>query len=263
MVTAAADEGLDVLVDRPAPGIARITLNRPQRRNALTPQMRERLREAVLSRLADAEVKALVLTGAGGHFCAGGDVARLVALPKNEVAALLRSAHGLIRALIESPKPVIAAVSGAAAGGGAGLALACDHVLMADDARIVLPFHRLALVPDYGLAYTLARRVGAARAHQMMLNPEPVTAPAALAAGIADAKVPAIDLAQAAVDWAVRVARQSPLALAGMKRLMLAQSLPVQETLDIEVEAQVACFASPQFQVGAQAFLAKKAPGAP
>lgn len=247
----------ELIIDRPQAGIARLTINRPAHRNALTPELREALRMACKALIDDDTVRALVLTGADGHFCAGGDLARLAALPKDEVTALLRSGHALIRLLVESPKPVVAAVAGSAAGGGAGLALACDAVLMANSARLVLPFDRIGLVPDYGLAYTLARRMGAARAHSMMLRPEVVSAADALACGLADQVVPDTQLDAAAMTWASGAARQSPLAIAWLKQLALAQSPPLQQTLDIELEAQAECFRSAEFEEGAKAFLSR------
>jgi 2-(1,2-epoxy-1,2-dihydrophenyl)acetyl-CoA isomerase len=247
----------ELLVDRPAAGIARVTINRPAHRNALTPEVREALRTALETLMQDDAVRAVVLTGAQGQFCAGGDLARLAALPKDEVTALLRSGHALIRLLIESPKPVVAAVGGSAAGGGAGLALACDAVLMADSARLVLPFDRIGLVPDYGLAYTLARRVGAARAHLLMLCPEPVSAADALACGLADRVVPDAELDNSAITWAASFAHQSPLATAWLKKLALAQSPPLQPTLDVELAAQAECFRSAEFEAGAAAFLSR------
>lgn len=246
----------EVHVDYPVAGVARITLNRPERRNALTPEMRERLSAVVVDAMSDPATKALLLTGAGGAFCAGGDVGRLAALPKGEVESLLRSGHRLVRALIEGPKPVIAAVSGPAAGGGLGLALACDTVVIADDARLVLPFHKLALIPDYGLSYTLARRLGPARATRLMMNPQPIGAKEALQLGLADHLCGPGDLQQTAIELAISYSRQSPLAMAGIKVMMLAQSPDLQATLDLEVQVQSECFASPDFAAGAAEFLA-------
>lgn len=247
----------DLIIDSPQAGIARVTINRPAQRNALTPEVREALRSELHSLMQDNAVQAVVLTGAQGQFCAGGDLAHLVALPKDEVTALLRSGHALIRLLIESPKPVVAAVAGSAAGGGAGLALACDAVLMADSARLVLPFDRIGLVPDYGLAYTLARRMGASRAHLLMLRPEPVSAAGALACGLADRVVADAELDHTAITWATSLARQSPMATAWLKRLSLAQSPPLQPTLEIELAAQAECFRSAEFEAGAAAFLSR------
>lgn len=247
----------ELISERPRAGIARLTINRPAHRNALTPELRESLRAELQTLMQDETVRAVVLTGAQGQFCAGGDLARLAALPKDEVTALLRSGHALIRLLIESPKPVVAAVAGSAAGGGAGLALACDAVLMGSNARLVLPFDRIGLVPDYGLAYTLARRIGASRAHLLMLRPEPVSAAAALASGLADQVVPAEELETTALAWASQIASQSPLANAWLKKLALAQSPALQATLDIELAAQAECFRSAEFETGVAAFLSK------
>lgn len=247
----------ELLTDMPAAGIARLRLNRPERRNAITPELRVLLHDRVARELGHAPTRALVLTGEGGHFCAGGDVARLAALPPSEVGALLRSAHRLVRLLVCSDKPVIAAVAGSAAGGGLGLAMACDLVVMAEDAQLVLPFHRLGLVPDYGLAYTLARRLGASGAHRLMLMPRAVPAQEALLMGLADEVVPTGDLQPAALALAERVARQSAAALAGIKRLLLAQAPGLDAVLEAEVQAQSACFGSDEFRAGVSAFLAK------
>jgi 2-(1,2-epoxy-1,2-dihydrophenyl)acetyl-CoA isomerase len=247
----------ELISERPRAGIARLTINRPAHRNALTPELRESLRVELQALMQDETVRAVVLTGSNGQFCAGGDLARLAALPKDEVTALLRSGHALIRVLIESPKPVVAAIAGSAAGGGAGLALACDAVLMANSARLILPFDRIGLVPDYGLAYTLARRMGISRAHLLMLSPKPVTATQALAYGLADQVVPDADLEETAIELATNFARQSLLATAWIKKLALAQSPPIQSTLDIELAAQAECFRSDEFQAGVAAFLSK------
>jgi 2-(1,2-epoxy-1,2-dihydrophenyl)acetyl-CoA isomerase len=128
---------------------------------------------------------------------------------------------------------------------------------MGSNARLVLPFDRIGLVPDYGLAYTLARRIGASRAHLLMLRPEPVSAAAALASGLADQVVPDEELETTSLAWASQVASQSPLANAWLKKLALAQSPALQATLDIELAAQTECFRSAEFETGVAAFLSK------
>ncbi|HKU99968.1 MAG TPA: enoyl-CoA hydratase-related protein, partial [Vineibacter sp.] len=156
-------QGTDlVAIDRPAASVARIAINRPERRNALNPTLREKLADTVTQLTADPSVRAIVLTGTGGHFCAGGDLDSLSALPKEDVGALLARGHRLLRTIMEAGKPVVAAVEGAAAGGGAGLALAADPVVMGRGARFVLPFFRIGLVPDYGVVHALVRRAGIA-----------------------------------------------------------------------------------------------------
>jgi enoyl-CoA hydratase/carnithine racemase len=245
----------ELFLSRPLAEVAKVTLNRPAYRNALTPELREELKLLLKALFQDESVKAIVLTGSDGNFCAGGDLARLAALPKSEVTALLRSGHELIRLLVESPKPVVAAVSGSAAGGGAGLALACDMVVMSEDAKFVLPFNRIGLVPDYGLAYSLAKRMGLPQAHRLMLNPEPVLAAMALQKGLADSVVPLLELQSHALDMAVSLSRQSPMATAWIKKLALVQMNGLQATFEMELAAQAECFKSKEFEDGVAAFL--------
>jgi len=245
----------ELINDRPAADIARITINRPSHRNALTPEIREEIKKILRILFQDDSVKAIVLTGSNGHFCAGGDLGRLAALPKSEITDLLRSGHELIRLLVESPKPVVAAVAGSAAGGGAGLALACDVVLMTEDAKLVLPFNRIGLVPDYGLAYTLVKRMGLAQAHRFMLNPEPLSAQSALAKGLADSVVEKEELEASAINLAISLSRQSLMATAWIKKLALAQLNALQATFETELSAQAECFKSKEFEEGVAAFL--------
>jgi enoyl-CoA hydratase/carnithine racemase len=245
----------ELITDRPEVEIARITINRPSHRNALTPEIREEIKKLLRMHYQDESVKAIVLTGSNGHFCAGGDLGRLATLPKSEVTNLLRSGHELIRLLVESPKPVVAAVAGSAAGGGAGLALACDVVMMAEDAKFVLPFNRIGLVPDYGLAYTLAKRMGLPQAHRLMLNPEPISAQISLEKGLADSVVPSKDLAASAIKLAISLSQQSLMATAWIKKLALVQLNALQETFELELAAQAECFKSTEFEKGVAAFL--------
>ena len=247
----------ELIIDQPRIDIRRITINRPSYRNALTPEIREELKSLLLKLYGDPAIKAIVITGADGQFCAGGDLGRLAKLPKNEVSALLSSGHELIRLLIESPKPVIAAIAGSAAGGGAGLALACDSIVMADDAKFILPFNRIGLVPDYGLAFTLSKRMGISQAHRLMLNPEPISAASAMQKGLADSVVPFSDLDECAINMAISLSRQSALATRWIKQLTLMQMNALQGTLDTELAAQAQCFSSPEFEAGVAAFLKK------
>jgi len=247
----------EVLVDWPRPDIARIRINRPARRNAITPELRLDLEEALASQIARSDVRAVLLSGAGGHFCAGGDVARLASLPTADVGDLLRSAHRLIRLLVMSEKPVIAAIAGSAAGGGFGLAMACDVVVMAEDAQMVLPFHRLGLVPDYGLAYTLARRLGSMGAQRLMLLPRNLSSAEALEMGLADHVVQQAELEEVSLALAQRVAQQSALALTGIKQMARAQAPSLDAVLEAEIVAQSACFASHEFRAGVSEFLGR------
>ena len=247
-----------VKLDQPAPGVLRVAIDRPQVRNALNPQVRERLADMVEQAMGDPAIRAVILTGRGGQFCAGGDLASLAALPKDEVGALLRRGHRLLRTMIDGRKPVVAAVEGNAAGGGMGLALAADLVVMGRRARFVLPFFRIGLVPDYGVMWNLARRAGPGVARRLALLSAPIGAEQALALGLADQVVDDDGVQQAALEIAQVLTRHPPLALAWTKRLANAQPAGLEESLALEIEAQSDCFGSDAFTAGVDAFLGRR-----
>ena len=175
-----------VLGDDPAPGIRRLTFNLPEKRNPLTYDLKAALWEAVDAGLEDTAVRALILTGAGPAFSAGGD---LDAMKKRDPALMdvnLELNHKIVRRIAQAPKPVVTAVNGAAIGAGFAFALNADCVVAASGTRFGAPFLRLGLVPDGGLAYFLTRRIGHARARQAILRAQTFTGAEALALGIAD-----------------------------------------------------------------------------
>ncbi|WP_239149688.1 enoyl-CoA hydratase/isomerase family protein [Streptomyces sp. SID12501] len=202
-----------------------ITLNRPESLNAITPDQRERLIQLFSEASADPAVRAVVLTGTGRGFCTGadlrgggqaageriaGDVARVIRL----------GAQRLISAVLDCEKPVIAAVNGTAAGLGAHLALACDLVLAAEQARFIEVFVRRGLVPDGGGAYLLPRLIGPQRAKELMFFGDALTAPDAERLGLVNRVVPAEDLHKTAREWAERLATGPTRALALTKQLV-------------------------------------------
>ncbi len=247
-----------IKLDQPAPGVLRVAIDRPQVRNALNPQVRERLADIVEQAMGDPAIRAVILTGRGGQFCAGGDLASLAALPKDKVGALLQRGHRLLRAMIDGRKPVVAAVEGSAAGGGMGLALAADLVVMGKTARFVLPFFRIGLVPDYGVMWSLAQRAGPGVARRLAFLSAPIGAEQALALGLADRVVDDDGVQQAALEIAQALARHPSEALAWTKRLANAQPAGLEETLALEIEAQSDCFGSDAFTAGVDAFLGRR-----
>lgn len=153
--------------------LATIVLNRPEARNALSPDMMDALDQVLFDIGRDASIRAVILTGAGGSFCAGGDVQRMNSAADETPdarRARLRRAHRSVKALHALDRPVIAAVDGAAFGAGFGLALLCDIVLASNRARFCMAFGRVGLVPDYGTLYTLPRIVGLQRARELMYS---------------------------------------------------------------------------------------------
>ena len=201
-----------------------ITLNRPESLNAITPDQRERLIQLFSDASADPAVRAVVLTGTGRGFCTGADLRGGQAAGERvagDVARVIRlGAQRLISAVLDCEKPVIAAVNGTAAGLGAHLALACDLVLAAEQARFIEVFVRRGLVPDGGGAYLLPRLIGPQRAKELMFFGDALTAPDAERLGLVNRVVPAEDLHKTAREWAERLAAGPTRALALTKQLV-------------------------------------------
>jgi enoyl-CoA hydratase/carnithine racemase len=221
--------------------------------------VREGLTAALEAALADGDVRAVVLAGAGGVFCAGGDVSLPLVGDPAEGRARMQGHQRIVRLLAEAEKPLVAAVEGWASGGGAGIGLLCDTIVAGTSARLGFPFLRGGLVPDYALALTLARRVGAGRARQLLLYGRSVDGARALELGLVD-EVVDDELVQAtAVERARELAAQPPHALALTKRL-LARGTPLEGVLELELMAQSLSYLSPERAEGRAAFLEKRTP---
>jgi enoyl-CoA hydratase/carnithine racemase len=203
-------------------GIAVLALNAPEKFNAISLEMREELIAHLQHCFLDEDCSAVVLTGAGGNFSAGGDLKSERPAPE-ALARTLRLRLGrlqeMIRLIRQSPKPVVAAVDGKAFGAGLSLAIACDAVVAGEGAQFCAAFGKVGLVPDAGLLYTLPRRVSPARAQHLMLSARTVEAPEALAIGLVDEIVPGAGLLAAAAAEARRLAGIAPLAFAAIKSL--------------------------------------------
>jgi len=177
-----------VLADRDG-AVLTLTLNAPARRNALSVAMRRALAEALEE--ADRSVRVVILTGAGEHFCSGGDLSGMAVTRLAEGRERMREAHHLIRLMVTARFPIIAAVEGWCAGAGISLACAADHVVAGAGARFVASFGRVGLLPDLGLLHTLPARIGGARARELLLFGETVDAARAEAIGLVDRVVAA------------------------------------------------------------------------
>jgi 2-(1,2-epoxy-1,2-dihydrophenyl)acetyl-CoA isomerase len=213
-------------------GVLHLTLNRPDARNALTHDLRNALVDALEEASADLAIRAIVLTGAGEKaFCTGADLRSRPPAPERPEAApaqavgdgarMIRTGwQRLIAAVLDCEKPIIAAVNGTAAGGGAHLALACDLVVMAERARLIEVFVRRGIMPDAGGAYLLTRLVGPQRAKQLCFFGDDVSAERAEHLGLANAVVGAEALATTAAEWATRLA-EGPTKAIGMTKALV------------------------------------------
>ncbi|HLW25320.1 MAG TPA: 2-(1,2-epoxy-1,2-dihydrophenyl)acetyl-CoA isomerase PaaG [Steroidobacteraceae bacterium] len=245
-------------------GVARLTLNRPDKLNSFNTQMHGEVREA-LARVPTSGARVLVLGGAGRGFCAGQDLSdRAVApgaAPVDLGESIERYYKPLVLALAALPVPVIAAVNGVAAGAGANIALACDLVIAARSASFVQAFCKLGLVPDSGGTWILPRLVGPARALGLTLLGEKLPAEQAAAWGLIWRCVEDADLAPTVEALARQLAQAPTLGLAATKRaLRAAWQHTLAEQLDLERDAQRELGRSADYAEGVAAFIAKRAP---
>jgi 2-(1,2-epoxy-1,2-dihydrophenyl)acetyl-CoA isomerase len=248
-----------------AESVATIRLNRPEAMNSLTVQTKEALLAAVRTAADDPAVRCVVLTGSGRAFCAGQDLrehaAALATGDPTPLATVRTHYNPITTALVEMPKPVVAAVNGIAAGAGMALACACDLRLAADGARFATAFAGIGLAGDSGISWTLPRLIGQARAAALLLLADPVPAQQALQMGLVNAVVPADGLATAAAELAGRLAAGPTTAYGWIKReLATAATAPLAEALELEAEAQAACGATADHRAATAAFVGKQTP---
>jgi enoyl-CoA hydratase/carnithine racemase len=246
-------------------GVATVALNRPDRRNAMSDAMRAEFVAALQTVAGDKAIKALVLTGRGSAFCAGGDIAGMkqrLEAPQGEVAfngwSRQQGVHRAQAMLLNLPKPTVAAVNGAAAGLGADTALACDVVIGSERSKFAWSYIHRGLIPDGGGLYFLPRRVGLAKAKELIFTGRMVESGEAVALGILDRKVPSDELLSAAQRWAAELAQGSPTALAlGKQILNESFERSAHEIFDLGSQAQAICYTSAEHRDAVTAFLAR------
>ncbi|MFN2138535.1 MAG: enoyl-CoA hydratase/isomerase family protein [Candidatus Promineifilaceae bacterium] len=253
----------DTVLYQTSENVATLTLNRPERRNALNGRLMNELLDALQTAAADEQVRAVLLAGAGQGFCAGADLTAFQALPTSEEIydSIVKELAPLTEAIVDLPKPVIAAVNGVAAGAGASLALACDLRVMAHDASLLMAFSNIGLVPDAGATWLLVRQVGYSRAFEITAEGDRLSAERCLVLGLANKVVPAANLDDVTLAWALRLAQRPTLALALTKQgLHDAQSSDLKTAIETEARLQQRAYQSADFAEGISAFLQKREP---
>ncbi|SMF30070.1 short chain enoyl-CoA hydratase /Enoyl-CoA hydratase [Tistlia consotensis] len=248
-----------VTVERQA-AIAVVTMTNPAQRNALSPAMREALLGALDPLMADPETRALVLTGAGGTFCAGGDLKSMRPGEPLYARHRLMEGHRLVRLLAEGPKPVIAAVEGAAFGGGLSLAAIADCCVAARDARFGAAFGKVGLMPDLGMLWAVPARIGLGRAKRLAMLSEVLSGEEAVAIGLADVAAEPGQALGTALEQAAAFAAAAPLAVAATKAAFARLPGPLDLVLAEEVGQQSALMQSADHAEAREAFLAKRTP---
>lgn len=256
-----ASQAMETLHVERADGVVTVTLNRPERKNAMSPSMFGELRATFRDISADPERdRVVVVTGAGGDFCSGADLSTLGDVKVHQLH-WMRQVGEACAALHALPQPVIAKVVGVAVGAGANLALGCDLIVASDDARFSEIFSRRGLSIDFGGSYVLPRLIGIHKAKELAFFADIISAKEAEEFGIVNRVVPASEIDAFVADWAARLAAGPPLALSMTKRL-LNQSLQVtvEQALEGEAQAQSVNFRSADTAEAIAAFSEKRDP---
>ena len=243
--------------------VTTITLNRPEARNALDLVMRRELLAALDDIEGDPETRVVVLTGAGGHFCSGGDVKAMRERRNSAAEGRVRveMLNRLVLRLVEFPRPTIAMVEGFAVGAGCNLALCCDLIVASDRARFGEVFRQIGLVPDGGGTWLLSRVIGLARAKELIFTADVIDAAEASRIGLVNRVVPSSELAAATRALAERIAAGPPATLGLAKHLVnRAATSDLATALDLEAFAQGQALTSDDHQEGVRAFFEKRPP---
>lgn len=251
-----------------ADGVATITLNRPAALNAFNQQMAEELLDAIARCASDPAVRAVVITGAGKGFCAGGDLKAMKqalddgANPATFFQAPLAAINRAVLAIRQCPKPVMAAVNGPAAGAGMNLALACDVRLATEKARFTEAFLNVGLIPDAGGTFFLPRIVGLAKATELFLTGQIIDTAEAERLGIVHKVIPDAEFAETVTAWAILLAQRPTAAVGRLKALLNAGLLTDDLAAQLEREraAQEASAHTVDFGEGIRAFFEKRMP---
>jgi 2-(1,2-epoxy-1,2-dihydrophenyl)acetyl-CoA isomerase len=246
--------------------VATIRMNRPDALNALSLQLGRDLKSAVDRTQSDG-ARAVILTGSGRAFCAGGDLREMQAIGQAEgrieafLDSPLKALHEVVRAIREAPIPFIAAVNGICAGAGVNFALACDMVLASDDAAFRQAFVRIGLSPDCGGTFFLPRAVGEKIAAELLMTGDSISAERAFELGMINRVVPAAQLDTAAMELAARLAIGPTASIARIKKMLNASSSnDLTSQLALEAECQLESGRSADFREGIGAFFEKRPP---
>ena len=244
-------------------GVAVLTLNDVPRKNAMSPELGDALQARVAELLGTPGLRAVVLTGAGGAFSAGGDLAMLEglrSLPFEDARRFMLSFYSRYLSVLDLPVPVIAAIEGPAIGAGLCVALACDLVIVGDDSKLALNFVQLGLHPGMGATYLAPRKVGAQRAAELLLTGRRFDGREAQAMGLALEAVPREQVLPRAMALAAQIALGAPLAVGALRRGLAVDRVALQAALEREALAQAQSYGSADLGEGLKAAAERRAP---
>jgi len=255
-----------ILYEKKDDRIVLITLNRPEKRNPLTPKLREELIEALKEAERDEQIDVIILTGAGKAFCAGGDIEKFVKRikeedqPKKRRTSIDRFGAWAVE-IAKVDKPIVAAINGVAAGAGISIALLCDLRIASERAKFILAFARMGLSPDVGLTYLLPRTIGMGKALELFYTAGGVDVQEAHRIGLVNKIVPHEKLMEEAFAMASRIAKGPRVALRLIKRAVYRELISsLQEQTELEGLMQNICFTTDDHREGVKAFFEKREP---
>jgi 2-(1,2-epoxy-1,2-dihydrophenyl)acetyl-CoA isomerase len=240
--------------------VAWLSINAPESRNALHLEMRAEILTALHNADADDDVRVIVIRGEGKNFSSGGDIRTMEGVSAVAGRKRLKAGHKLIKAVINTEKLVITSIHGSAAGAGASLAMASDLIIAAAGTKIVMPFVKIGLTPDWGLYYFLVLRVGMTRAKELLLSGDVILAEKAYEIGMINRVVPLDSLVKETEDMAAIYANGPGQAYAMIKSALNIMPTNLNSMLELEAGMQAVAFNSKDFDEGRQAFLEKRAP---
>jgi 2-(1,2-epoxy-1,2-dihydrophenyl)acetyl-CoA isomerase len=254
-----------VLLESRHEKVVTLVFNRPERLNALNNELSIALNEALARIAQDDSVRAVVLTGAGRAFCAGGDLAAIgkgrEAGDAQQLEPILRAGMSAVLRIRTMPQPVVAAVNGPAAGAGMNIALAADIRIAAEEAVFGQNFAKVGLFPDYGGTFFLPQLVGPSKAAELFYTGEMIDAQTALRLGIANRVVSSAELHNEVKAFADKLAQGPPVAIRAVKQVLFgSQKDALERALEAEVQQQMRCFASEDCSEGIKAFFEKRPP---
>jgi enoyl-CoA hydratase len=242
-------------------GVAIVTLERPDKLNALNESLMSELLEVVTKLDRDPTVRAAIVTGAGKAFAAGADISAMAEMAASQAREFAELGHRLGAAIARAHLPFIAAVNGVALGGGCELAMCCDIVYASDKAKLGQPEVSLGVIPGFGGTQRLARRIGSGRACELCMTGQILGAEEALRIGLVDAVWPHDELLERTRRAATTIAEKAPLAVAAVKRAILrGQDASLEVGLDLEAASFASLFGTHDQREGMRAFLEKRAP---
>src|ERR1700686_4693757 len=265
MSTSSTVQENSVVLEKYEAGVATLTLNRPERLNALNNELAAALNEALSRAAQDVSIRAVVVTGTGRAFCAGGDLVHIGKARESSDAAqlepLLRAGLQMVVEMRTMPQPVIAAINGADAGAGMNIALAADIRIASEEAAFGQNFSKVGLFPDYGGTFFLPQLVGPAKAAELFYTGDMIDAKTALALGLVNQVVPAAQLEAEVKSLAQKIVQGPSLAIRAVKRALFAsQEKELARALDNEVREQIRCYLSEDCNEGIRAFFEKRPP---